>query len=76
MTTIDPTDNMTFWTVGEYYANTSAFNWHTRIGKFNFRRRRPKPNAHTDRYTGFLQLGGWTNYAKPRNPHGGCLFPS
>src|SRR6185503_16823052 len=25
-----------FWTVGEYYANTSAFNWHTRIGKFNF----------------------------------------
>ena len=36
MTTIDPTDSMTFWTVGEYYANTSAFNWHTRIGKFNF----------------------------------------
>ena len=36
MTTIDPADNMTFWTVGEYYANTSAFNWHTRIGKFDF----------------------------------------
>jgi hypothetical protein len=36
MTSIDPADNMTFWTVGEYYANTSAFNWHTRIGKFNF----------------------------------------
>ena len=36
MTTIDPTDNMTFWTVGEYYANTSSFNWHTRIGAFNF----------------------------------------
>ena len=36
MTTIDPSDNMSFWTVGEYYANTSAFNWHTRIGKFNF----------------------------------------
>ena len=36
MTTIDPTDNMTFWTLGEYYANTSAFNWHTRVGKFDF----------------------------------------
>ena len=36
MTTIDPTDNMTFWTVGEYYANTNSFDWHTRIGKFQF----------------------------------------
>jgi hypothetical protein len=36
MTTIDPADNMSFWTVGEYYANTSSFNWHTRVGKFNF----------------------------------------
>jgi N-acetylneuraminic acid mutarotase len=36
MTTIDPADGMTFWTVGEYYANTSAFNWHTRVGSFNF----------------------------------------
>ena len=36
MTTIDPADGMSFWTVGEYYANTSSFNWHTRIGKFNF----------------------------------------
>jgi hypothetical protein len=35
-TAIDPADGMSFWTVGEYYANTSAFNWHTRIGKFNF----------------------------------------
>ena len=35
-TSIDPSDGMSFWTVGEYYANTSAFNWHTRIGKFAF----------------------------------------
>jgi Kelch motif protein/galactose oxidase-like protein len=35
-TAIDPADNMTFWTVGEYYATTSAFNWHTRVGSFNF----------------------------------------
>jgi hypothetical protein len=36
MTVVDPADGMTFWHVGEYYANTSSFNWHTRIGKFNF----------------------------------------
>ena len=36
MTTIDPADGMTFWHVGEYYANTGSFNWHTRIGKFDF----------------------------------------
>ena len=36
MTTIDPADGMTFWHVGEYYANNSSFNWHTRVGKFNF----------------------------------------
>ena len=36
MTTIDPSDGMSFWTLGEYYTTTSSFNWHTRIGKFKF----------------------------------------
>jgi hypothetical protein len=36
MTTIDPADGMSFWHVNEYYATTSSFNWHTRIGKFKF----------------------------------------
>jgi hypothetical protein len=36
MTTIDPADGMSFWHAGEYYPTTSSFNWHTRIGKFNF----------------------------------------
>jgi N-acetylneuraminic acid mutarotase len=36
MTTIDPADGLSFWSVGEYYATTSSFNWHTRVGKFNF----------------------------------------
>jgi hypothetical protein len=36
MTTIDPADGMSFWHANEYYATTSSFNWHTRIGKFNF----------------------------------------
>ena len=35
MTVLD-TDGMTFWTVGEYEATTGSFNWHTRIGSFNF----------------------------------------
>ena len=61
--------------MGEYYATNSCFNWHTRIGKFNFQGGGATPNANTDRYTGFLQLGGGTEHAKSRNPHGGCLFP-
>ncbi len=36
MTTVDPSDGMSFWSVGEYYSTNSAFNWRTRIGKFNF----------------------------------------
>jgi len=36
MTTIDPADGLSFWHVNEYYATTSSFNWHTRIGKFKF----------------------------------------
>ena len=49
-TSIDPADGMSFWTVGEYYANTSSFNWHTRIGKFDFQgggatTQRPTPTA-------------------------------
>jgi N-acetylneuraminic acid mutarotase len=43
MTTIDPSDGMSFWTVGEYYSVTSAFNWRTRIGKFNFAGGGPSP---------------------------------
>src|SRR5262249_14451688 len=47
MTTVDPADGMTFWHVNEYYATTSSFNWHTRIGKFNFARPRPTPTYTT-----------------------------
>jgi hypothetical protein len=42
-TAIDPSDGMSFWSVGEYYANTGSFNWHTRIGKFNFVSGGPSP---------------------------------
>jgi hypothetical protein len=36
MNTIDPIDGITFFHANEYYATTSSFNWHTRIGKFQF----------------------------------------
>ncbi len=35
MMTVDPNDDATFWYTNEYYAQTSAFNWKTRIGAFN-----------------------------------------
>jgi N-acetylneuraminic acid mutarotase len=35
MTTIDPTDGMSFWHVNEYYRRTPT-RWRTRVGKFNF----------------------------------------
>jgi N-acetylneuraminic acid mutarotase len=36
MTTVDPSDGMTFFHANEYYPSTSSFNYATRIGKFNF----------------------------------------
>ena len=43
MTTIDPADGMSFWHANEYDASTSSFNWHTRIGKFDFVGGSPTP---------------------------------
>jgi len=43
MTTIDPADGTSFWHVNEYYTTTSSFNWHTRIGKFQFPAASPTP---------------------------------
>ncbi|WP_218081999.1 hypothetical protein [Anthocerotibacter panamensis] len=34
--TVDPSDNCTFWYTTEYYAQTSAAGWRTRIGTFRF----------------------------------------
>src|SRR2546426_2179247 len=35
-TSVDPSDNCTFWHTNEYYSATSSSNWNTRIGKFSF----------------------------------------
>ena len=44
MTTIDPTDNLTFWHTNEYYSTTSSASWFTRIGKFQFPAGTPTPS--------------------------------
>ena len=33
---VDPSDQCTFWYTQEYYAATTSFGWHTRIGNFRF----------------------------------------
>jgi hypothetical protein len=43
MTTVDPSDGMSFWHVNEYYAANSSFSWKTRIGKFQFGASTPTP---------------------------------
>ena len=45
MMTIDPTDDATFWYTNEYYAETSAFNFRTRIGAFDLEPL-PGPQIH------------------------------
>jgi hypothetical protein len=38
-TSLDPTDDCTFWYTQEYYAVTGSLNWATRIGSFKFEAR-------------------------------------
>jgi hypothetical protein len=33
---VDPTDDCTFWYLGEYLPSNGTWNWHTRIGAFTF----------------------------------------
>ncbi|MBI2441927.1 MAG: hypothetical protein HYV35_11230 [Lentisphaerae bacterium] len=33
---VDPSDDLTFWYVNEYYPTTASSAWHTRIGSFRF----------------------------------------
>jgi S-layer homology domain len=45
MTTVDPSDNKTFWHVNEYFPATAGASWFTRIGKFNFNSCTPAPSC-------------------------------
>jgi hypothetical protein len=36
MTTVDPSDGVTFWTTNEYYPATDDVDWFTRVGTFKF----------------------------------------
>jgi hypothetical protein len=48
MTTIDPSDSISFWHTNEYYPTTSSASWFTRVGKFQFpaARATPTPRPH------------------------------
>jgi len=48
MTTIDPSDGMSFWHTNEYYVTTSDRSWSTRVGKFQFpsEQATPTPRPH------------------------------
>src|SRR6266478_1243386 len=43
MTTIDPSDGLSFWHTNEYYPITSPNAWFTRVGKFQFGTARSTP---------------------------------
>jgi len=43
MTTIDPSDGLSFWHTNEYYPATSPNAWFTRVGKFQFGNPRSTP---------------------------------
>jgi hypothetical protein len=55
MTTIDPADGITFWHTNEYYIETDAINWSTRIGKFQLAN--PKSTLENISARGFVQTG-------------------
>lgn len=65
--TVDPTDDCTFWTTGQYYTQASEtasdFGWLTRIGKFKFNECTAPPKGTingTVRNTGGVPLAGIT----------------
>jgi hypothetical protein len=45
MTTIDPTDGVSFWHTNEYFAETRGAAWSTRVGKFQFPAASPTPTG-------------------------------
>ena len=45
MLAVDPADDCTFWYTTEYYAASSAQDWQTRIGKFQFAGCSPSPKG-------------------------------
>jgi hypothetical protein len=43
MTTVDPSDGISFWHTNEYYQATTDHSWFTRVGKFRLPRIAPTP---------------------------------
>ena len=71
-TEVDPSDGMGFWHINQYAQERRLAHPHRQV---QFPRWRRKPNADTDRYTGFLQLGGGPGHAECPTPVCWGLFP-
>ena len=76
MTTIDPTDNMSFWTVGEYYATNSSFNWRTRIGKFSFQGGGQSPTPTPTASPASCSWAAGPSMPSPGTRMAGVFFPA
>jgi hypothetical protein len=46
MTTVDPSDGLSFWVTNEYYPMASSADWFTRVGKFQIPRPTPTPRPN------------------------------
>jgi hypothetical protein len=76
MTVVDPVDGMTFWHVNEYEAVTGSFNWHTRIGKFDFVGPGGTPSPTPTPTPGQCSWGPGADLPSPGVRFAGVFFPA
>jgi N-acetylneuraminic acid mutarotase len=72
MTTIDPSDGMTFWHANEYYSS----GWKTRIGKFNFQGGGGSPTPTPTATPSSCSWGAGADLPQPGIRFGGVFFPA
>jgi hypothetical protein len=70
---IDPTDDCTFWFTSEYIPSDGSFNWHTRIGSFQFPSCSGTPGFSLTASPGSQNVvqGGRTTYTATVTPFNG-----
>ena len=76
MTTVDPSDGTSFWHVNEYYATQSSFNWHTRIGKFNFQGGGQSPTPTPTATPASCNWAAGPSMPNPGTRMAGVFFPA
>jgi hypothetical protein len=70
---IDPTDDCTFWYTNEYLPSDGSFNWHTRIGSFEFTSCSGQPGFSLSATPGSQSIapGGSATYTATATPFNG-----